>query len=150
MFHQWTSEILSKSTIPLTFHPCLCSFVSESLQPHGLQATLPGSSVYEIFQARTGVGYHFPLQRIFLIQGSNLHLLCLLNWQAGSLPLAPPGKPCIVWYTIIYFSNLLFVDFWVVHSFGVITSSPSISIFVCAAGECVVTLPLGYGSLLKR
>ena len=26
-------------------------------------------------------------------QGSNLHLLCLLHWQAGSLPLAPPGKP---------------------------------------------------------
>ena len=26
-------------------------------------------------------------------QGSNLHLLCLLHWQAGSLPLVPPGKP---------------------------------------------------------
>ena len=26
-------------------------------------------------------------------QGSNLHLLCLLNWQVGSLPLGPPGKP---------------------------------------------------------
>ena len=23
----------------------------------------------------------------------NLHLLCLLHWQAGSLPRAPPGKP---------------------------------------------------------
>ena len=23
----------------------------------------------------------------------NLHLLCLLHWQAGSLPLAPSGKP---------------------------------------------------------
>ena len=29
----------------------------------------------------------------FPIQGSNPHLLCLLHWQAGSLPLAPPGKP---------------------------------------------------------
>ena len=38
----------------------------------------------------TGVGCHFLLQRIFPIQGSNLHLL---HWQAGSLPLAPPGKP---------------------------------------------------------
>ena len=27
-----------------------------------------------------------------LIQGSNLHLLCLLHWQAGSLSLAPPEK----------------------------------------------------------
>ena len=25
--------------------------------------------------------------------GLNPHLLCLLNWQMGSLPLAPPGKP---------------------------------------------------------
>ena len=26
-------------------------------------------------------------------QGSDPHLLCRLQWQAGSLPLAPPGKP---------------------------------------------------------
>ena len=25
--------------------------------------------------------------------GLNLHLLCLLHWQVGSLPLGPPGKP---------------------------------------------------------
>ena len=25
--------------------------------------------------------------------GIELHLLCLLHWQAGSLPLAPPGRP---------------------------------------------------------
>ena len=41
----------------------------------------------------TGVGCHSLLQGIFLTQGSNLGLLCLLHWQAGSLPLAPPGKP---------------------------------------------------------
>ena len=33
------------------------------------------------------------LQGIFLTQGSNPHLLCLLHWQMGSLPLAQPGKP---------------------------------------------------------
>ena len=38
-------------------------------------------------------GYHAFLQGIFLVQGSNQHLLCLLHRQAGSLPLAPPGKP---------------------------------------------------------
>ena len=38
----------------------------------------------------TGVGCHFLLQGIFPTQGSNL---CLLHWQAGSLPIAPPGKP---------------------------------------------------------
>ena len=35
---------------------------------------------------------HFLLQGIFPSQGSNPHLLCLLPWQVGSLPLAPPGK----------------------------------------------------------
>ena len=40
----------------------------------------------------TGAGCHF-LQGIFLIQGSNPHLLCLLHWQVDSLPLVPPGKP---------------------------------------------------------
>ena len=31
-----------------------------------------------------------------LTQGPNLHLLCLLPWQACSLPLRPPGKPMCV------------------------------------------------------
>ena len=39
----------------------------------------------------TGVGCRALLQGIFPSQGSNLHLLCLLNWQEGSLPLAPPA-----------------------------------------------------------
>jgi len=34
----------------------------------------------------TGVGCHFLIQGIFLTQGSNPHLLCLLPWQADSLP----------------------------------------------------------------
>ena len=41
----------------------------------------------------TEVGCHSFLQGIFPTQGSNPCLLCLLHWQAGSLPLAPPGKP---------------------------------------------------------
>ena len=39
------------------------------------------------------MGCHALLQGIFPTQGSNLHLLGLLHWQAGSLPLVPPGKP---------------------------------------------------------
>ena len=38
----------------------------------------------------TGVRCHPLLQGIFPTQGSNPHHL---HWQAGSLPLAPPGKP---------------------------------------------------------
>ena len=41
----------------------------------------------------TGVGCHALLQGIFPIQGSNPCLLCLLHWKAGSLSLAPRGKP---------------------------------------------------------
>ena len=38
----------------------------------------------------TEVGYHA------LLQGWNMRLLCPLHWEAGSLPLAPPGKPSCV------------------------------------------------------
>ena len=37
----------------------------------------------------TGVNFHSLLQRIFLTQGLNWHVLHL-NWQVGSLPLEPP------------------------------------------------------------
>ena len=40
----------------------------------------------------TGVGCHSLLQGIFPTQGLNPHPLCLLHWQADSLPLVPPGK----------------------------------------------------------
>ena len=39
------------------------------------------------------IGLPCPPPGDLLTQGSNLRLLCLLNWQAGSLPPAPPGKP---------------------------------------------------------
>ena len=50
---------------------------------------------------------------------SNLHLLCLLHWQVGSLPPAPPGKPS-VWcsiehflsYTCLCCSQSLFLTIW--------------------------------------
>jgi len=40
----------------------------------------------------TRVGCHFLLQRIYSTHRLNPCLLCLLNWQADSLTLAPPGK----------------------------------------------------------
>ena len=39
----------------------------------------------------SGVGCHFLLYGIFPTQGSNLHLLRLLHWQADSLPLSRLG-----------------------------------------------------------
>ena len=70
---------------------CSVSVVSDSAAPWTVATRLlcpwdtPGKN--------TGVGCHFLLQGIFPPQGSNPSLLCLRHWQAGSLPLAPPGKP---------------------------------------------------------
>ena len=53
----------------------------------------PGSSVHgDSLGMNTGIGCHFLLQGILQTQELNLRLLPLLHWQAGSLPLAPPGK----------------------------------------------------------
>ena len=41
----------------------------------------------------TVVGCCALLQGIFPTQGLNPSALCFLNWQVGSLPLVPPGKP---------------------------------------------------------
>ena len=40
----------------------------------------------------TEMGCQFLLQGIFPTQGSTPHLLCLLHWQAGSLPLSHLGS----------------------------------------------------------
>ena len=42
---------------------------------------------------KTGVGCRFLLQGIFPTQRSNPLLLCLLHWQADSLPLSHLGNP---------------------------------------------------------
>ena len=65
---------------------CVCSVVSDTLRPQGLQLArllcpwnFPGKN--------TGVGCYFLLQGIFPTQGSNPHLLNLLQWQMGSVGL---------------------------------------------------------------
>ena len=53
-----------------------------------MDSSLPGSSVRRISQAKnTRMRCHFLLKVIFLTQGSNSSLSCLLHWQADSLPL---------------------------------------------------------------
>ena len=93
----YTSEILCWQNLHTKFcywALCVCacsvaSVVSNSLQAYGLWPARflcpwnsPGKNI--------GVGCHALLQGIFPTQRSNL---CLLFWQAGSLRLAPPGKP---------------------------------------------------------
>ena len=43
-------------------------------------------------------GLPCPLPGDLMTLGSNPRLVCLLYWQAGSLPLVPPGKPQITLY----------------------------------------------------
>ena len=47
----------------------------------------------------TGVSCRALVQQIFLTQGLNLHVFCLLHWQAGPVPLAPLGKPRYIFTT---------------------------------------------------
>ena len=64
--------------------------MSDSVTPQTVARQAPLSMGFS--SKNTGVGCHFLLQGIFLTQGLNPHLLCLLHWQVDSLPLAPPGK----------------------------------------------------------
>ena len=45
--------------------------------------------------------FHALLQGTFPTQGSNLRLLGLLQWQAGSLWLVPPGKPLAIRHLLL-------------------------------------------------
>ena len=67
-------------------HVLSCSVVSNSFATPwtvALRLLCPWDSPGK----KTGVGCHFLLQGIFLTQGSNPSLLCLLYWQANSLSL---------------------------------------------------------------
>ena len=90
---KWGSAVCVLTGLPLGLVCSLmCSFVSDSSRLHGLQSArllcswnFPGKN--------TGADCHALLKGIIPSRGLNLHLLCLLLWQAGSLPSALPGKP---------------------------------------------------------
>ena len=75
----WTINCVCAKSLELCLTPC-----------NPMDHSLPSSSVHGILQARILEWVAVPSSRR-LPQGSNLHLLCLLFWQAGSLSLAPPG-----------------------------------------------------------
>ena len=57
-------------------------------------------------------GLPFPPPGDLPTQGPNPHLLCLLHWQASSLPLAPPGRSNVGndnYYFVVHrcFQNIL-------------------------------------------
>ena len=69
--------------------PTLCDAMDCSPQGSSAHGDFPGKN--------TGVGCHALLWGIFPTQGSNFCVLCLLYWQAVSLPIAPPGKPSLLY-----------------------------------------------------
>ena len=84
---------------PLSVFESICPVCAKSLQSRltlcdPLDCSPPGSSVHGIIQVRILEWVAMPSSRkSSLTQGSNLHVLCLLHWQASPLPQAPPGKP---------------------------------------------------------
>ena len=86
----FTCETLHLLSLPADklLQSCLTLFNSVDCSP-------PSTSLHEILQGRilNGVVGHALRQGIFPTQGSISCLFCLLHWQAGALPLAPPGKP---------------------------------------------------------
>ena len=75
-------SVLEKKELVTHSCPTLCN---------PMDCSPPRSSVHGILQARI-LELPFPPPGIFLTQGSNLCLFHLRHWQAGSLPLAPPGS----------------------------------------------------------
>ena len=78
---------------------CAKSFQSCLTLCHPRDCSPPGSPIHGIFHARI-LELLYPssgdlLQGIFQTQRLKQHLLQLLHWEVGSLPLEPPGKSLI-------------------------------------------------------
>ena len=83
---------INKCLLSTCVPACLFSHFSRGRPLNSTDCRPPGSSVHSPGR-NTGVCCHALPQGIFLTRGWNLHLLCFLHWQAGYLPLAPPGSP---------------------------------------------------------
>ena len=101
---QMDSEDFVPNQKNLSFHPKMFSYCSSigrhkrvhvrsvvSDSTHPMDCSPPGSFEVEFSRQEYWSGLPSPPPGILPNQGLNPHLLCLLHWQAGSLPLAPPG-----------------------------------------------------------
>ena len=90
---KWASPPIKKESLKRSLCACrVASVVPDSLWPQELQPTrllCPWDSPGKNAEG----GCRALLQGVFPTQGSNPFLFCLLHWQVGSLPPAPPGKP---------------------------------------------------------
>ena len=82
LFQKWKIVSVEFYVIGLSCFSCI-----QHCDP--MDCSPPGSSVHGILQARM-MEWVALLQGVFPTQGLNPHLLHLLHWQVGSLPLEPP------------------------------------------------------------
>ena len=83
--------VFASLQVILVFTSLMASVMSDSVTPW---TSPPCFLVYgDSLGKNTGVGCQTLLQGLFPTQGSKPYILCLLHWQAGSLPLATPRKP---------------------------------------------------------
>ena len=89
------SDFLSSiRTVKELMHACVLNCVSDVQLFGTLWTVAHKASLSMGFSGKnTQEGCHALLQGIFLTQGLNPCLLCVLHWQVGSLPLVPPGEP---------------------------------------------------------
>ena len=91
------------SPFQMCVRTCMLSHAQLSVTPWTVATRL--LYPWDFLGKNTGVGSHFLLQRIFLTQGSNPCLLCLLHSQADSLPLHHLGSPVFQLYLILSHSS---------------------------------------------
>ena len=102
---QWEAHTLESSPCSRklekarTLHTPMCAHVPAKLLQSCLTLcdpkdySLPASSVHGILQARILEWVALPSSRGSSQARGGTQVSCHLYWQAGSLPLAPPGKP---------------------------------------------------------
>ena len=76
----------------LRVHACALSRFSHVRRFATPQTAVRQAPPWHYLSKNTGVGCHALFQETVLTQGGNLGLLCLLHWQAHSLPLVLPRK----------------------------------------------------------
>ena len=134
---------------------CLCvHFCLTLCDP--IFCSLPDSSVHGIFQARRLGWAALPLlQGIFPIQGSNLHLPCLLHCRVDSLPLSHRGSPmlwakCCTWILSVdlglskfsQWMEFLFFDLFKSSNIGFFyVSHPHMQSFQCVDAQSLHLCP---------
>ena len=85
----------SSSSPQSKLSPCMYAKLLQSCPAlcDPMDCSLPGSSVHGILQARILEWVALPSSRGSSQPRDLTCVSCLLHWQAGPLPLTPPGKP---------------------------------------------------------